>query len=442
MKKLVILFLVLFLSVPAFGAADWADKLELGGSTQLRWYKLNNIWDCNDKNDADNWETFRLHTKINAKATVSDDISGFIQLANQTWGNGVTPGNDMDNAGNKIFVDNAYLTVKDFFGSNFIFQAGRMDLMYGSGFVLFDGNSQFGSTNLYFDGVKLSMPLGEKSMLDALYFMDEENNMSNEPVTTPPALGGDDITLGGLYLTAHCPVMGSEKGAQEIYTLNRRDERLNKDIWMAGLRLSDKFAMGFDYSAEAAYQMGDFNEQANIDQEALGCKLDAGYTFTEAMMTPRIFCGYMFMEGDDPDTDEMERWDMFYGGWPQWGDLLAWKYLNRGAGNNISDYDPTYNQGSTVANEAVYSNISMPSIGVGASLTEQLSAKLTYGMLTVDEPVAGADDDFGDYYQLQASYGYSKNLSFSVYTAMIDPGDAFKTDDKPYEVLIETKLKF
>ena len=232
MKKLVILFLVLFLSAPAFGAADWADKLELGGSTQLRYYWLNNMWDCNDKTDGDNWNTFRLHTKFNAKATLSDDISAFIQLSNQTYGNGVAPGNDGDNLGNKIFVDNSYLTVKNFLGSNFIFQAGRMDLMYGSGFVLFDGNSQFGSTNLYFDGVKLTMPLGKKSTLDALYFMDEENNRANNPK--------DDITMGGLYMTAHCPVMGSEKGQQEIYILNRRDYAKGKDIWMPGIRLSDK----------------------------------------------------------------------------------------------------------------------------------------------------------------------------------------------------------
>jgi hypothetical protein len=437
MKKLVILFLALFLAAPAFGAADnWSDKLELGGSTQLRWYKLNNMWDSNDDNDFDNWETFRLHTRLYAKATISDDISGFILLGNQTYGNGV---GETDNVGNKVFVENSYLTVKDFFGSNFILQAGRMDLMYGSGFVLFDGNSQFASTSLYFDGVKLTMPLGEKSTLDALYFMDEENNRSNEP---PGAKGGDDITLGGFYLTSHCPFMGSEKGQQEIYVLNRRDELLNKDIWMPGIRLSDKFDMGFDYSAEVAYQMGDFNEDANIDQEALGYKLDAGYTLTEAMMTPRIFCGYMFMEGDDPDTDEKERWDVFYGGWPQFGDLLAWRYVNVGAANTIADYDPTWNEGSTTPGEAVYSNISMASIGVGASLTPQWTAKFTYGMLTVDEVIAGADDDFGDYYQLATSYAYSKNLSFSVYTAMIDPGDAFKTDDQPYEVLLETKLKF
>ena len=154
------------------------------------------------------------------------------------------------------------------------------------------------------------------------------------------------------------------------------------------------------------------------------------------------------MEGDDPDTKDHERWDVFYGGWPQFGDwppfsdLLAFKYLNVGPGNNITNYDPTYNEGSTTSGEAVYSNISLASVGVGANLTQQLSTKFMYGMLTVDEPVAGSDDDFGDYYQLQTTYDYTKNLSFSAYTAMIVPGDAFVNHNTAYEIMLQTKLIF
>ncbi|MBC2713969.1 MAG: alginate export family protein [Desulfobacteraceae bacterium] len=441
MKKLLILFLVLFLGTPAI-AADWTDNLEMGGDVRFRWYKLNNIWDFDDTNNFDNWETFRLRTRIFAKAKVSDDISGFVRLANQTYGNGVSDAGD--NASNKVFVDNAYITVDNFFGSNFKFQAGRMNLMYGSGFVLFDGNSQFASTSLYFDGVKLAIPLGDKMVLDALYFIDEENKRANNP--------DNDITLGGAYLTAHCPVMGSDKGQQEIYALNRRDEFLSKEIWMFGLRLSDKFENGLDYSGEVAYQVGDWNDRENIDQEALGYKLDAGFTLKDAPMSPRIFCGYMSLDGDDPDTEENERWDVFYGGWPQFGDLLAWKYVNLpGTANAITDYDPNWAEGSTNIGEAVYSNISMGSVGIGAKLTSNLSAKFTYGLLTVDEPdyidpdtglKVKNDDDFGDYYQLQAKYGYSKNLSFAMYIASIDPGDAFKTDDDAFEFFVETNLKF
>ena len=432
MKKLMVLFLVLFLCTPAV-AANWADSLEMGGDVRFRWYQMNNMWDFDDTNDYDNWETFRLRTRLFAKAKVSDDITGFVRLANQTYGNGVSDAGD--NTSNKIFVDNAYITVKDFFGSNMTFQAGRMNLMYGSGFVLFDGNSQFASTSLYFDGAKLSIPLGENAVLDGFYVKDEENSRDNRTE--------NDITLGGAYLTAHCPVMG---GQQELYVLNRRDESITKDIWMTGIRLSDKFENGLDYSGEFAYQFGDFNENDNIDQEAYGYKLDAGFTLKDALMSPRLFCGYMFLQGDDPDTDEKERWDVFYGGWPQFGDLLAWKYVQIEKPlpdyNSINDYDPNWAEGSSTTGEAPYSNISMLSAGIGAQLTQSLSAKFTYGMLTVDEPIAGVDDDFGDYYQLQTKYGYSKNLSFSMYAAMITPGDAFINDDDAYEFFIETNLSF
>ena len=55
------------------------------------------------------------------------------------------------------------------------------------------------------------------------------------------------------------------------------------------------------------------------------------------------------------------------------------------------------------------------------------------------------EDDFGDYYQAKASYAYSKNLSFSMYAAMIEPGCAFKDlgmNDEAYEFFWETNLKF
>ena len=81
-------------------------------------------------------------------------------------------------------------------------------------------------------------------------------------------------------------------------------------------------------------------------------------------------------------------------------------------------------------------------------LCKNLSAKFSYGILTADETDIDTttgkkkDDDIGDYYQLQAKYTYSQNLSFALYTAMIDPGDAHIGDDQAYEVFWETTLKF
>lgn len=312
---------------------------------------------------------------------------------------------------------------------------GRQNLIYGTGFVLLDGQSQFASTSIYFDGVKLRWHITDKIMLDGLYMKDQENT------TTNGANGGagDDITLSGFYLTAKsCPVIGQ----QEFYALNRKDEAIGKDIWMYGVRLSDKMANGFDYSLEGAIQTGDATK--TLDQDAYGMKLDAGYTFKDAAWKPRLYANYSFLSGDSnaSDTDN-EQWDVFYGGWPQWGDLLAWKYLNLGTSNNLSNVYG-YDDYSNVTGEAVYSNIQIITFGASANLTEKLSANLSYSDLSFDETAAGVDDDFGDYYQATFKYQYNKNLSFSLYGALLDPGAAFGTTntDDATEVYWEVGYKF
>ncbi len=445
MKKLLILFLVLFLCTPAI-AANWTDNLEMGGDVMFRGYTMQNMWDFNYKNDYDEWNMFRLRTRIHAKANVSDDISGFVQLSNQTYGEGVTkyrPSHqtvdgiaiqdyyEEDNYGNKVFVDNAYIDVKNLFTLPLNFRAGRQNLMYGSGFILFDGQSQYASTSLYLDGVKLSLKLGENAVLDALYFKDQEENQSDKKA--------DDITLSGAYLTAHCPVIG---GQQEIYALNRDDRDFQyadmagrKNIWAFGMRLSDKFESGLDYSGEIAYQTGEYGFNPEVDHEALGYKLEAGYALKDVSIKPRFFLGYASFSGDDPDTKDYEGWDVFYGGWPQFGDLLAWMFVQIPP-NQIAGGIPESTTG-----EAVYSNINIATIGLGNTF-DNLSTEISYSMLTLDE----ADEkDFGDYYQAKASYAYSKNLSFAVYAATIVPGDHYKDlgmKDEAYEFFWETNLKF
>jgi hypothetical protein len=448
MKKAVILLCVLFMAAPAMALSF--DNLELGGQVRLRGYELKNMWDFNKDEDNDNWSVFRSYTSLHTKAKVSDEITGFVKISNQTYGSGTGTGQNTDD---NVFVDNAWIQVNNLFGQPVTLTAGRMNLMYGSGFVLFDGQSQFASTSLYFDGVKLGLKLGENALLEGLYFKDEEQKRDN--------IAEDDITLSGAYLTSKCPVLGNK---QELYLLNRRDENLpvagvkaKKDIWMAGLRISDTLDVGaenefaLNYAGEVAYQFGKFAEfpdfpvMEDIDQAALGYKLDAGFKFKNVPLTPRLFANYTFMEGDDPNTDEKERWDVFYGGWPQFGDLLAWKYVNTPPvwpPNAIADYDENWNEGSTVYGEAVYSNLKIATLGLGFNLTASLSADVSYSLLTVDQPDPGKDDDFGDYYQINMKYAYSPNLGFALYGAMIDPGRAFINDDNAYEFYWETQLRF
>lgn len=426
--------------------APVGKKITLGGQIRMRGYNLQNVWNFNDDVDNDNWDVFRHKTTVWAKIDATEKVSGFVALSNQNWGEGpstVDAGNwEIDNMSNKVFVDNAYIDVK----MPVALRIGRQNVMYGTGFVLFDGNSQFGSTSIFLDGVKASWKFNDQVTLDGLYFKDWEGSRDNTSGTE------DDITLSGLYLTnKSCPLTGAK---QELYALNRYDQGLDKNIWMYGIRMSDKMDCGFDYSLEGAIQRGDAYEAASgkaIEQDAYGVKLGAGYTFKEADMKPRVYLGYAFLSGDeDPNDNSNQRWDVFYGGHaPQFGDIIAFKYLNVGGGNAIANtYDPTYNQLSSTGGEAVYSNLQNITLGASANLMKRFSANVSYSLLEADETAAGFDDEIGDVFQLTLKYKYTDKLAFKLYGALFAPGDAFDDgtntwdEDNASEVFLEADYRF
>ncbi len=313
MKKSLGFVLALLLLIPSLALAIDLSNVKFGGQVRVRGYNLDNFWDFNNDSGIDEWDVFRFKTSLFTKVDVGDNVTGFIKLTNQNYGEGVTGAEgktEVDNVSDKFFVDNAYIDVKGLLGL-FNVRMGRQNLIYGSGFVILDGNSQFASTSIYFDGVKFGWNITDNVLLDAFYMKDEENLRWNMP-------DDDDITLMGLYLTAKgCPVIG---GKQEFYALNREDENFldaagtiksQKDIWMYGFRMSDKLDFGLDYSGEIAMQSGTaFN---GSDQDALGYKLDLGYTFDTVSLKPRIFGQYAFMSGDEAGSTDYEGWDVFYG---------------------------------------------------------------------------------------------------------------------------------
>jgi hypothetical protein len=351
-----------------------------------------------------------------------------IRLANQNWGEGVADQADtagrrweQDGKSSKVFVDAAYIEVDRPFDLPANLRLGRQSVSYGSGFVVFDGQSHIGSTAVYFDGARLRLSPGRGVNADLLYLIDQENRR-DESVR-------DDIVMMGLYLTGPC--------GGDLYALRRVDDLLGKDIWLTGARFARTLG-ALDLALEYGLQRGD--AATGLDQEAWGTKLEAGYT----VHGWRPFVGYVGMSGDDPATlDVRERWDIYYGGWPQFGEHLAWTYLNLGPGNGITRYDPTYAQGSSVPGEAVYANLLMPSVGLEVKPHPRFTAKASWSWLRADRTAPGVDDEIGTYAQLQAKYTYTKNLAFSVYGGYLDPGKALgESADPQHMVYCDAELTF
>jgi hypothetical protein len=436
-KRLLLTSAALFLALQGIAFAVDPPQVKIGGEVRMRGYYLNNFLDFADSNNSDQWSVFRQRTRVYVSAALENGVSAYVRIGNQNYGEGVTalPSDEdkweEENKSNKFFVDAAYVDVKSLFGLPLDVQLGRQNLMYGSGWVILDGQSQYGSTSTYLDGVKFAWRIRSDVTLDALYFKDEEKKREN---TTP-----DDITLLGFYLTSKYPLPADQ---QELYALNRRDESIGKEIYMIGARLSNEYEFGLDYSAEGAWQTGKFKRK--IDQNAYGLKIDLGFSFKGVFSSPRVFGEFARFTGDDHGSPhENEAWDVFYGGWPQFGELLAWKYINRGRDNAIAIYDSTYNAGSTVGAEAVYSNFDLYTAGIHVNPLEALKVVLSYSKLIADETIDGIDSDIGDYYQLTAEYRYSKHLMFGVYAALIDPGAAFvKRNDPASEAYWDVTLSF
>jgi hypothetical protein len=149
------------------------------------------------------------------------------------------------------------------------------------------------------------------------------------------------------------------------------------------------------------------------------------------------------LSGDDPSTsDTDERWDVFYGGWPQFGDLLAWSWVNLGSANLVAGHDPGYASGSSTFGEVVYSNLTIATVGLDLTPHPDWSLRLSGARLGAQE-AAGGSSDLGNYAQVDLRHQATSNLSFGVYGAVIDPGDRFPDgSDIAHELFWETNVDF
>lgn len=416
-------------------AGDADTELVIGGQVRVRGYSLENMWDLDGGDDADRWSVMRHRTRIFARAKLQRGVRGFVRLANQHWGTGVTgaEGDDRweaDNKSGKVFVDAAWIELNEAFGLPLDARLGRQDLFYGGGLVICDGQPQLASTANYLDGVRLRVAAGAHVDVDLLYLKDQENARADA--------AHDDVTLSGLYVVRR---VDGDRTAVDLYVLRREDQSLGKDVRMLGARLARDPGAGLDYDLEAALQRGDF--ASGTSHEAFGGDARLGWTFANAAWSPRLHAGFVALSGDDPGTVSFnERWDVFYGGWPRHGDLLAWTYINLGAGNAMSVYDPAYGDGSSQIGEVVYGNLLMTTCGVDLAPGADLRLGASASRLRAHYAPGGALD-IGTYWQLNVRYAYTPQLSLALYAALLQPGDAYGPGaDAAHEIFWETRLTF
>jgi hypothetical protein len=187
------------------------------------------------------------------------------------------------------FVD---ITIPLAADSNFTLRGGRQVIIFGAERLI--GVSDFTNVRRTFDGVRGTLTTPGNT-LDVFYA---------RPVRVLPYSIDDDVpdtSIAGVYDTWELPsVWAAAKPKLEMYAfyVNRQSITFNQttageDRYTFGARLT-AHPKPFDFDVEPDYQVGRFNGQAT---HSFSVAAIAGYTFEQAMFSPRPFIGFDIASG-------------------------------------------------------------------------------------------------------------------------------------------------
>ena len=436
-------------------------KWSWGADIRMRGVTMDNMWTMGLPGGLkydDSWEWIRFRTRVWFNAELTDGLSGYIRAANEyKWGLGskastllIDPDFDSLLGNKELTLDNAYIDWQSPLDIDWLdLRVGRQDLIYGEGFVVLDGQSNVGSFLIGFDAAKATITLDEdsKSSFDLIYAKIFENNKQD----------ADDEDLYGLYartdvfapLHLEPYLLHRNRNAADTYTLPGGvwPPTLGEDMFidpeqdttMLGLRavlplMENRLLL----VAEGGYQWGDIEKptglafadtdsygEDHVNRRAWGGYAYAKYTFTDASWKPYIKGGYVYLSGDDPDTEDYEGWDSFYAEWPKWSEGMIYHL-----------YDPFVplkmtGAGPTDRDLGSWTNMKIAQIELGAQPTDELSLSLSYQYLWSAEKnslINPDSDDRGSLIGGMAGYQFNKYLSGHLKGEWFIPGDFYDPD--------------
>ena len=292
LKTLVIAALVL--SMAGVAVAE-LQNVEVGGKLKIRgnYYRMDYFGATS---------AVEQRTMLNVKADFTNDVSTFIEFDSYNfWGNDFRSdyltGIDGRN-GTDVDLYQAYINVKNLWGTPLSLRVGRQELVFGSEFLLGNNDSNAYFTGLSFDAIRLTFA---NDMFKADAF-------AAKLAETYQNFGKGDTDLYGVYGS----YIGIEDVTIDAYWLYLVDNRVvgnEIDFHTFGLRGAGTFS-GFDFDVEAAYQFGNVDGQpsacpfgfgeADVEYDAWAANLVAGYTF-DMTWQPRVYGKFAYLGGGDRD---------------------------------------------------------------------------------------------------------------------------------------------
>lgn len=262
-------------------------------------------------------------TRLNVTADFTDDVSVFIELDSyeiygEDFRSSFVTGIDGRAASfDDLEIYQAYIDMKDIFGSSVSLRLGRQELYFGSGWLVGNNSALPQNTGLSFDGFRLTYQ-HDKFTLDAFW---------TKLLETSPTEEDGDIDFAGIYFS----YTGVSDLVIDAYWFWIRDAGSIRDtsggVFIEGIEdllgvddfdTTNMHTVGvriagtrgqFDFEAQAAYQFGNAGRIGSLFRPGLysddgadfgkfAFDAEAGYTF-DVSWTPRLWAGVAWFQGED-----------------------------------------------------------------------------------------------------------------------------------------------
>lgn len=310
-------------SAPAF---DWGYRL------RLRQEYLANVYDF-DENAADDTNYLRVRSQLWGSWAPNAEWKLFAMLNNEHrhWFKSNKGLEDRDFEIHELVFENLYVQGTKIGGTPFGFTLGRQNMMYGDGFVCWDGGPLDGSRTAYFNALLVNAVFDRRKI--EAHVLSDPSRDDYLPVINDQEqrLVESRETGAGLYYTDKS-IEGHTIEAYYFYKHETAagDARPEADVHAIGARASGSSGARVSYAAEAALQTGD---RGGRDILAAGAQLTGKYIVATERFPFTIAAGGIYLSGDDPGSaDAYEGWDPLYSRWPKWSDLYIYSLgAERGA---------------------------------------------------------------------------------------------------------------
>ena len=330
---------------------------------------------------------------------------------------------------------------------------GRQDIIMGGGWLVLDGTPLDGSRTIYFDAARATYDWADtSSKIDLIYISQSaESDRWLQPICDEDRAVTEQDENGVILWWTNTSFKPMQLEGFFIYKNDNPFDQAVTNIPSVWSRKAEIFTFGgavsgtqgdhWKYRAEGAIQTGekslptgDLSTGDMVDLEAYGALATLEYLFKDAHQNA-THVTYEYASGDDPDSSDNEQFDLLWGEWPRWSELLIY----------TAAFETT---------PAELTNLHRINIGHRFNLNKQWTITADYHALWADEvgqaslanryALSGEHDFRGDLFTAWAKFKFSEQLYGHLLGEYFIPGGYFqnRTDDDAFFLRVNVEYTF